>query len=106
MGIPACLAWDVITGHRAVAQENVLEHTGQNMAVVRQAICGRWAFVEDEALCTFSQLETFFENLVLFPEPDDAVLQVRKINDRLCSLEFVLAHEHSGIRFLVSRMLR
>ena len=95
--VPASLARHVIARHGAVSQEHVLEYAGQHMAVVRQAVRGRRALVEDEARLARPQLEALFEDSVFLPKPAYRMLGLGKVDDRSSPLESPFAHGRSGV---------
>ena len=54
VGVPAEAALDVLAAHRLVTRDDVLDVTGEQVAVVRQAVGEGRAVVEDELVAPFS----------------------------------------------------
>ena len=75
VGIPAEAALDVLSAHRLVARDDVLDRAGEQVAVVRKAGGERRAVEEDELLAALGLREGFAERVVLLPEGEDALLQ-------------------------------
>ena len=102
--VPSRLARNVSARHGPVAQEDVLEHAREHVAVVRQPVCSGGTLVEDEALGSLAELQALVEDLLLVPELADLALTCAEIDNRLGALESGLAHGGLGLPyFLVSR---
>jgi hypothetical protein len=54
-----------MTAHRLVARNDILDRSGQKVAIMRQARGKRRAVVEDEFLSAFTDLQRFFKGILL-----------------------------------------
>ena len=78
MGIPPGLAPAVISTHRSVAREQVLDRSRQTVPRMRQTICGGRPFVEDKLGLARPLLQGALIDLLLLPELKDFFLQSRE----------------------------
>ena len=92
MRVPASLARNVAARHGPVAQEDILEHPREHVAVVGQAVGGRRPLVEDERFGPFAELQALVEDLLRVPELADLALASGEIDNRLGALKTGLAH--------------
>ena len=76
MGIPAEDARDVVAGHGAVARDDVFDVTGQQVAIVRQAIGKGRAIIKDVLGATLCLFEAGFKSIVGRPVLLDFLLHV------------------------------
>src|SRR5262249_7939552 len=84
VGVPAALAGDVVALHRLVTGEHVLHGARQYVAVVRHAVGGRRALVEDERALRGAGrarlgAQGLLEDLPLLPEREDLRLVGREV---------------------------
>src|SRR5690606_18689579 len=75
----AGLPRDVVAAHRLVAGEEVLDDAREDVPVVRQAVRGRRALVEDEGRPVLRALEGLLEDPRLLPEREDLGLVAREV---------------------------
>ena len=76
---PAGLADDMAALHRTVTRHHILDNTGQDMTDVRLAVgCGR-SVIKCIFLTFCTQIDTFAEDILFFPEFFDFLFSVNKI---------------------------
>jgi hypothetical protein len=80
VGIPPCLSGHMITLHRLVPANDVLIQTRQHMMDSRATISCGWAFIKGIMWPPFSYLDALVENFLLFPEAEDILFQLKKVN--------------------------
>ena len=80
MGVPARLSRDILSLHRVVARNHVLDDTGLDVADVRLAVCGRRPVVEHIGLAALALLDGLLKNLILCPELLDFALARHKVH--------------------------
>ena len=80
VGVPAEAAFHVIAPHGLVTGDHILDGPGQQVAVVGQPRGEGGAVVEDVFPAAFALREGFGENLLLFPEFEDLLLEFGKIH--------------------------
>ena len=83
VGIPSGLPRDLLALHRMIARNRILDDTGQNMPDMRLAVGGRRAVIEHIGGASFPLLDTFVEDVVVFPEPDRLLLPIDEIHVRI-----------------------
>ena len=86
VGVPAEAAIDLVAAHRAETRDDVLDETGQQVAVVGQTVGEGRAVVEDELLGALALGDRGAEGVVGPPELLDGVLergQVRRGDERV-----------------------
>ena len=76
--IPPCFSRDIVSLHRAVSRDHILYDTRQYMSDMRFAVCCRRSVIEHVSLCSLTDLQTLFENLVLGPELFDLLFTLHK----------------------------
>src|SRR2546425_546274 len=76
--VPAGLALDTIAAHRLVAREQVLEGARQHVMDAGARVGRRRAFVEDVGPVLRPLLDALAEDIVLLPEAEDLLLQLRE----------------------------
>ncbi len=80
MGVPAPLARHPVAAHRLVADDDVLEDAGQDVVDAGARVGVGWAFVEDEEVILRALLDALVEDIVLAPEPEDALLHLGEVH--------------------------
>ena len=82
MGIPAETALNMVSEHGLVTTDNVLDVTGQEVTVVREAVCKRRAVVEHEfvltALTGGTASNGFTEGVISGPESQGLSFHLRE----------------------------
>ena len=76
--IPAGFTRNIISFHRTVSGDHVLDDTRQHMPDMRFAVGCRRSVIEHVGLCAFTVLKTLFKNFVLRPELFDLLFPVDK----------------------------
>ena len=100
VSIPAGFARDVASAHGLVAEEDVFEDAGENVAVVGQSVSGRRTFVEGELLLSLARFEAFLEDAVALPEVANRLFHAGEVDDGLGLSELSFGHD-----FLVGRRI-
>ena len=68
MAVPTKAAFHMITSHGLVARNNILDGSGEQMAVVGQACRKRGTIIKDIVPLGAILLQTFFEGLMRRPK--------------------------------------
>ena len=80
MGIPARLAQHIVTLHRAIARDDVLDRTRFHVSDMRLAVRGGRSVKERERRRTLAELDRLFENILVAPEFDDLFLALSEVH--------------------------
>ena len=80
VGIPACLTRNHAAFHGAVTRDHIFDNTGQYVADMRLAVCGRRAIVEGVGRTLFAGIHTLLENVLIIPELFNFFLSLYKIH--------------------------
>ena len=80
MGIPARLAQNVVTLHRAIARDDVLDCARFHVSDMRLAVRGGRSVKERERRRTLAELDRLFENILVAPEFDDLFLALSEVH--------------------------
>ena len=82
MGIPSCLARHLISLHRAVSWNHILDNASEHMADMRLAVgCGR-AVIEHIDIIAITLFHALFKDAIFFPEFFNFFFSVYKIQVR------------------------
>ena len=68
MSIPSCLTRYLVSLHRAVSWNHILDNSCQHMTDVRFSICCRRTIIKCIRLSFFAMFHTLFENIIFFPK--------------------------------------
>ena len=80
VAVPAETALHVLPAHGAVAGDDVLDRSREEVAVVGQSGGEGGAVVEDELFAAAALVQRLFESIVFFPEREDLLLELREID--------------------------
>ena len=80
VGIPACLTRNHAAFHGAVTRDHVFDDTGQYVADMRLAVCGRRAIVEGVGRTLFAGIHTLLEDVLIIPKLFNSFLSLYKIH--------------------------
>jgi len=80
VAVPAKAARDIMAAHRLVARNDILDRSGQQMAIMRQSRGERRAVIEDKLLAVLADFERLLEGILLLPELENLFLHPRKTN--------------------------
>ena len=90
--IPAETTLDILAAHRLVTRDDVLDRSGQQVPVVRQARSERRAVVELVTLLALVPLQGLFKRLLRLPNLEDLLLHLRECDLVGHRLEHNLMH--------------
>ena len=75
MGVPACLARDMIPTHRAISAEEILHRAREDVMNSGAAVGCGWTLEEDELRLPLALRESLLEEFLLFPAREHFPLQ-------------------------------
>ena len=82
MCIPSCLTWNHVSFHCTVSWNHILNNSCKDMTDMRLTV-SRWrTIIECICLSLFTIFNTFFKNVIFFPELLDLFFSINKIKFR------------------------
>jgi hypothetical protein len=78
--VPTCTTGNVVSLHRSVTREDILEYTRFNVVGTGHAIGGRGTFVKDPAWSVGCLFQASLKNTFALPQVEDAMFKRGQVN--------------------------
>ena len=83
VGIPSSLSQNLLALHGLITRQHILDYTCKNVSDMGLAVCCRGAVIKGKGVTAFSLINSLIGNVFFFPEIQNLMLSVNKIELRV-----------------------